>query len=758
MTNASGFKALRKAWIVAMLAGSSQAALAQSAPDASDDDSEIIVSARKTDERLQDVPIAVTAITEAALNARGVGSVTELQRIAPNLQFTPGQGGNTSGIAPFIRGVGENDFIITTDPAVGTYIDGVYIARTFGASAEMLDVERVEVLRGPQGSLFGKNTIGGAINIISKLPGDQAEFEGDLRYGSFNNIRVRARVATPLSEGLSVSLSGMGEWRDGWQKIPSGRDLGNRNLITGRLALRYESGPFEAIASVDGLRRRQHANAHSMIDFVPGFFSGLQSGFIAPCCTVPSRIDRTDSSLELNRDEADAVNGSLTLSYDLGGATLKSISAYRWVSALFGRDGDASSTLNYAGDIHDETARQFSQELQLSVPLGGRGNLLLGAYYFREKTQDLTRLYVADGLYNIIRTIPPFSDPAFPGGPSLATLLDFNLDFDNRQTTVNYALFGNATFDLTDKFTLELGGRYTHETKDFFQAANRIYSNQPLLFGTPSYTLDDSWDAFTPRASLSYKFWPNLMAYASWSKGFRSGGFDGRPTSLEEVGSYDPEKLTAYEIGLKSSFSDLVTINIAAFQNEYRNQQLLISTVSAATGLIVVRTENAGQSRIRGLEVETDIRVTPRLRITGALGLLDAKYLRYVSVIAGVPTDVSSRKLKQAPDISANLGIAYTMPMGDELAATFRLDTAYRSKTYIDVENTEGLSAPDHAIINASATFDLPIEGLALRFAVDNLTNKRVIAAGFDGRGAFGFLEAYYNDPRRYSVTLSFRH
>jgi iron complex outermembrane recepter protein len=744
---------------IALLAigGNPQQSLAQDAPDANERADDIIVTARKQSERLQDVPIAVTALSEAALEARGIGSVTDLQRVAPNLQFTPGQGGNTSGIAPFIRGVGENDFIITTDPAVGTYFDGIYIARTFGASAEMLDVERVEVLRGPQGSLFGKNTIGGAINVITKVPGDAAEYEGDIRYGTLNNFRVRARAAVPLSDSLAISLSGMGEWRDGWQKIPSGRHLGNRNLITGRFVLHYESGPFDAVASIDGLRRRQHANAHSMIDFVPGFFSGLQSAFIAPCCTVPARIDRTDSSFELNRDYADAVNGSLTLGYDLGGASIKSISAYRWVDALFGRDGDASSTINYAGDIHDETARQFSQELQLAVPIMGKGNLLLGAYYFRERTRDQTRLYVADGLFNIIRNIPPFSDPAFPGGPTLATLLDFNLDFDNRQTTTNYALFGNVTFPVDDALTIELGGRYTHEKKRFFQSANRIYSNQPLLAGTPSYTLEESWNAFTPRASLSYKFKPDLMAYASWSRGFRSGGFDGRPTSLEEVGSFDPEKLTSYEIGLKSSFADRVTINLAAFHNAYRNQQLLISTVSQQTGLIVVRTENAGRSRIQGLELETDIRVSPRLRVNAALGLLDAKYLRYVSVIAGVPTDVSFRKLKQAPDITANLGVAYSVPIGTDMAATFRVDTAYRTKTFIDVENTEGLSAPDHAIVNASASFDLPLRGAALRLGVENLTKKRVITAGFDGRGAFGFLEAYYNDPRRFWVMLSIK-
>lgn len=729
------------------------AAMAQDAGDGSD---EIIVTARKQAEKLQDVPIAVTAISNAGLEARGVGSVTDLNQIAPNLQFTPGQGGN-GAIAPFIRGVGENDFIITSDPAVGTYFDGVYVARTFGASPELLDVERVEVLRGPQGSLFGKNTIGGAINVVTRIPGQDTEMQADLRYGSYNTFRARARVAMPLSDGLSFSLAGLGEWGDGWQKVPSGKHLGNRNLITGRAVLHYNSGPFDAVLTADALRRRQNSAAHSMIAFVPTFFSGLQSAFLAPCCTVPSRIDRTDTSPQFNANRADAFNTSLTLSYDLGGATLKSISAYRRVKGLFGRDGDASSTINYTGDIHNERARQFSQEFQLTAPIFERGNLLLGAYYFRERSIDLTHLTVADGLYNVIKGIPPFSDPAFPGGPTLATLLDFNLDFDNRQTTRNYAVFGNAAVPLGEVVTLELGGRYTHEAKDFTQIATRVYAQQPLFLGMPGFRLKKSWNNFSPRVSLSAKLRENILTYASWSRGFRSGGFNGRPTSAEEIGIYNPEKLEAYEVGIKSQFGNVLTLNLAAFHNQYRDQQLLISTISKNTGLPVVRTENAGKSRINGLELEGDLRVSPRLRINAALGLLDAKYQKYVSVIAGVPTDVSFRKLKQAPDITANLGVAYTLPTGATTDAVFRVDTAYRSATWIDVENTPELRANDHAVVNASATFDLPVEGAKLRLAVDNLTNKQVPVAGYDARTSFGFVEAFYSEPRRYWVTLSWK-
>ena len=709
---------------------------------------EIVVTARRREEKLQDVPIAITAIGGAQLDSRGFDGVTDVGQVAPNLQFTPGQGGNSGGVSAFIRGVGENDFIITSDPAVALYIDGVYVARSFGATTELLGIDRIEVLRGPQGSLFGKNTIGGAISVVSRVP-TGGRLEGDIRYGSFNDVRLRANVEAGLSDNLAIGVAALGEWGEGWQKVPSGKNLGNRNVQAGRLTLHYDASPIDAVLTVDGLRRRQNSTPHSMLSFTPTFFSGLQSGFIAPCCTAPDSINRTDTTDFLNRDDTDAANATLTLSADLGGGTLKSISAYRWVHAIFGRDGDASAAVNYAGDIHDESARQISQELQYSTSLFDRGSLLLGAYYFREKSRDDTLLYVADGLYP--RLIAAGFDPA------LATALDFNIDFANRQKTTNYALFGNATFDVTEALTLELGARYTWEKKVWNQSAMRIYSQQPLLAGMPSYRLGEDWKAFTPRASLSYKFTPDILGYVSWSRGFRSGGFNGRPTSVEEIGSYDPEYLTAYEAGLKTTLGGLVTLNLSAFRNDYKDQQLLISTVSPNTGLIVVRTDNAGKSRIQGIELEADVRVSRELRLSGSFGYLDAKYLRYTSVIGGVPTDVSFRNPKQAPDLTASGSIVYSAALSDSVDASFRLDAAYRSLIWIDVENSPLMRAPDHAILNASAEFTLPAKGLSLRLAVDNLTDKRVLTAGYDASTSFGFVEGYYNEPRRYWATLSFR-
>lgn len=713
---------------------------------------DIVVTARRREEKLQDVPIAVTAVSQASLDSRGFDAVTDVQQVAPNLNFTPGQGGNSGGIAAFIRGVGENDFIITSDPAVGLYMDGVYIARTFGATTELLGIDRIEVLRGPQGTLFGKNTIGGAINVVSHVPDGSSRLQADIRYGSYNTVRARANVEGALTDTLSLGISALGEFGEGWQKIPSGDNLGNKNVVAGRATLHYDGGPFDAVLTVDGLRRRQNSVPHSMLGFNnAAFFPILQNTFLGPCCSVPGRIDRTDSTPFLNRDDTDSANAALTLSYDIGAGTLKSITAYRWVKAVFGRDGDATAAVNYAGDIHHEKARQFSQELQYVTPLfNDRGNLLIGAYYFHENTRDDTRLVVADGLLAAMQAAPDELLDAFGLDRAALPFIDFNIDFFNRQKTTNYAVFGNFTYDLTDALTVEVGGRYTYEKKRFTQRSLRVASQLPLIPGFYPYTLRDNWDAFTPRASVSYKFTPSIMGYASWSRGFRSGGFNGRPTAEVEIGSYDPEYLTAYEVGVKTALGPVI-LNVAAFRNEYKDQQLLVNKTNLNVGY-----ENAGKSRIQGIEVELDARVTPRFRVSGSLGLLDAKYLEFATVINGEPVDLTNRKLKQAPEITGSLSLVYTAPITDELGATFRADTTYRSLTYVDVENSP-LRAPDHAILNLSADFELPWRGTSLRFGVDNVTNKQVIVAGFDGSASFGFMEAFYSDPRRYSVTLAIR-
>ena len=722
---------------------------------------EIIVTARRREERLQDVPIAVTALGGKALETRGFQQITSIEQAAPNLQSTPGTGGKSGSFSMFIRGVGEYDFIVTSDPAVALYIDGVYVPRSFGANTQLLGIDRIEVLRGPQGSLFGKNTIGGAVNVTTHKPTGERSLEVDVMGGSYGTWRGRLNAETPLTDDLSLGVSVMGRTSDGWQKLDTGGALGDENIVAGRTTLRWQPEGLDAVLSVDGLHQRQNSGSHNMLAFQPTFFSILQSSLMAPCCTVPTSKNRTGSSDEVNHDDTDAFNATLTLDFDALGGSIKSISAYRWVSALFGRDGDASSAVNYAGDVHDERSRQLSQELQYSGKFADdRGQVLLGLYAFQEKSRDHTQLFTAKGLYNALVAATPEQIAALPfplGGPETYPYLDFNVDFRNRQTTTNYAVFGNVNYKLTDALTLDLGGRYTWEKKKFHQRSTRIDAQIPFLAGVPEYTLEESWSNFSPKATLSYRFSRDIMGYATYSQGFRSGGFNGRPTSPEEIGSFDPEKLTSYEVGLKTELFDRkLRLNVDAFYNSYKNQQVLIT--GERNGIIVAITENAGKSRMWGFEGEFDARVTSFLTLNGSLGYLNSRYLRYDSMNGdGQLVDLSNLRLKHAPKWTANIGAQLDLPVTDNLDFMARVDAAYKSSSAIDTANSPLLVTPKHILVNGTIGLSMPDKGWNLKVQVENLTNRRILVEGFDAASTFGFVEGVYTPPRRVFATVGYR-
>jgi len=721
---------------------------------------DIVVTARRREEKLQNVPIAVTALNSAAIEARGFQQITNVEQSAPNLQSTPGTGGKSGSFSMFIRGVGEYDFIVTSDPAVALYIDGVYVARSFGANTQMLGIDRIEVLRGPQGSLFGKNTIGGAVSITTRKPGDETHLQADIMGGSYGTLRGRINAETPLTSQLSLGVSALGRRSDGWQKLDTGGALGDEGIISGRATLRWQPEGLDAVLSVDGLHQRQNSTAHNMLTFQPSFFSILQSALIAPCCTKPASKNRTASTDLLNHDDTDSVNVSLTLDFDLLGGSIKSISAYRHVDALFGRDGDASSAINFSGDVHDERASQWSQELQYSRTFNEeRGRILIGGYAFHERALDNTTLYTAKGLYQALLAATPEQIAAlpFPLPPPFAyPFLDFNVNFDNRQTTVNYAVFGSFNYKLTDQFSVDLGGRYTYERKRFFQRATRIDANIPFLAGVPEYRLKDSWKNFSPKVTLSYQATPDVLGYATFSQGFRSGGFNGRPTSPPEIGSYDPEKLTSYELGVKSELFDrTLRLNGAFFYNTYRDQQVLVT--GQRGGIIVAFTENAGKSRLWGLEGEFNARISEIFSIDGSVGYLNSKYLRYDSIDAsGNPVDLSGLRLKHAPKWTANLGGQLTVPLAEDVVGRARIDGAYKSNSAIDTKNTPLLRTPNHILVNASVGVDLPRRGWEAKVQVENLTNRRVLVEGFDVLDAFGYIEGIYTPPRRVFATIGY--
>jgi iron complex outermembrane receptor protein len=707
---------------------------------------DVVVTARRRSESLQDVPIAVTAVTGESMEARGFSSLTDIQQMTPNLTFTPGTGGSSGQMSAYVRGVGEYDYIVTTDPAVAVFFDGVYQGRPFGALTSLMGIERVEVLRGPQGSLFGKNTIGGAISVVLQKPTGSNSGEVDLKVGSYDYAQVRGQYDMALTDDLSMSVSALGRWGDGWQELDSGGTKGDTDQIAGRTSLRYTKGEFDAVLTVDGYRQRQNAAPNNMIAFQPGFFSDLYSTFVEPCCTVQPDISRTDVTPVLNIDNADAGSTTLVMDFPAFGGDMKSISAARYSRVAFARDGDASVT-NYSGDRQDITSRQFSQEFQLSHDLyDGKVTTLAGLYAYHERARQKTLLVTAWGLY------PKLLEAGFD--QAMAEALDFNVNFDQTQETNNLALFGNATIRMNERLSFDVGARLTYEEKEFEQTAQRIFAQVPLIPGVPGYELDESWTNFSPKVSVNYEFSDEVRGYAIVSQGFRSGGFNGRPTSVEGIGSFDPEILTSYELGLKNDLLDRrLRLNLSAFYNQYEDMQVNVSF--PVLGGVVVRTENAGKARIWGIEAEGRYIANDWLSFEGAVGYLDAAYEEYTSRDAnGTLLDYSGLDLKHTPPWTASLGAVITGRLG-QFDTTFRLDAAYMDEQYSDTQNQPLLKGEAHTLINSSLNFAAD-NGLSFGIEGQNLTDEQVIKEGYDGAGSFGFIEAYYNPPRRIFATVKY--
>lgn len=739
---------------------------------------EVVVTAQRVEHNLQSTPVAVTAITSDFLDRFDLRNLTSLQNAAPNLVFNPGGGGSSSQVNAFIRGVGEFDFLLTTDPAVGLYMDGIYMARTFGATLELADVERVEVLRGPQGTLFGKNNIGGAISVTTRKPTGSGASRAQLSVGNYSSVSADLYTDQALSETLSLGASLLYRKSDGWQVRP-GRDGGQENKLGGRATLAWKpSDAFDSTLSLEFISQDQTSNANVMIAFVPGadFFSPLFNGFVAQpntCCTVNS-LKHSAAEGPLNRDNLHGTAFTWTNSWQLTDAVqLKSITGLRQTHADFGRDGD-NGAFNYNGDMHNEHHNQFSQEIQASGKTD-RFNWVGGVYYFKERTRDQTQLVTASGLYDALNAL----GPTHPSGLWFARYaLDFNLDFDNRQTTEDYAAYINGDLKFTDRLSLEAGVRYTKEKKAFSQYALRRESHSSLFLPTNPFTglLDEStvtppsdkcsdvydqgtrydcsasWSDVSPRLGLTYQWSDDVFGYVSASRGFRSGGFDGRPTQLSGVNDFKPEHLKSYEVGLKTLLADhRVRLNTAAFYNQYDDKQVLL-----IFGTTVV-TQNAAKASVYGFETDLDAAVTEHFMLRGSLGYTHGKYNRWFDPNAvGGPADYSKRKLRNAPEWTANLAGVYDLPVRDGAVVRLLGNLSYVADMYLDSENSAVLHAGARTLVDAGIFYVGRDERFEVGVQAKNLTDAQELVGGVNLLSFFGYAEGYYNAPRRFFLTVKY--
>ena len=701
---------------------------------------EIVVTARRRPELLQRVPVSVIALSEKDLEARSVTNTRDLQNFIPNLTFAPSQNVGEGAGNIFIRGIGQEDFGIGAEPGVGFYVDGVYFARPLGTILNLTDVARIEVLRGPQGTLFGKNTIGGAINVVSTMPRDVRESHFSIIAGNYDRVELRGVANEPISDKIFLRLSIGIVSRDGYlRRLPppvpiaqleqvnqarfNSRNEGDDQSQGGRLQLRWLiTETLSADLSLDGSRRRNRQGATHLDAIDPrfGIFpqinrlirEGKLPGPEIANNLSPNDFLRTHASGETFTNQ-DFWGASALLTKQLGTNTLKFIGAYRGLRSRIRTDTDGLYFDIAPSDLN-ANQRQFSGELQFA---GGTDRLSYTAGIFL--LGERGRLPPTSSIMNkILYTCGCYYAP---GSPPLFTT-------EPRQLrSGSYAAYAQGNYKITDRLSATLGGRYTHEKKKLDGKVLLLDAGlEPTNIVVATGTNSDQWNAFTYRAGLEYQATPDVMAFGSIASGFKSGGFNVRGApELPNMGfaSFKPETARTYEIGLRSEWlQGRLRINATLFQTNYHDIQLRQQTLIA--GVFTTLIENAAKARIRGAEVELTTAPLKGLTVSAAYGHLDPKYLD-VGQVRGLTL---SSRFQRTPRHSFSGSVNYEVPLR---SGTLELhgDYSYRSKEQFQVIPAMNDQA-GYGLLGARLTVRTRDKDWSFALFGTNLTDERYRTAG----------------------------
>ena len=744
-------------------------------------DQQIVVTARRRNELLLDVPVAVTAYSGEQLDRQGALDITDIADTTPNVTLEVSRGTNST-LTPFIRGIGQQDPVAGFEQGVGLYLDDVYLNRPQAAVLDIYDVERIEVLRGPQGTLYGRNTIGGAIKYVTRrIPTDGPHAMLRTNVGTHGQFDAIAQLSTPLTQSLRIGaavarLSNTGFGRN----LTTGQRNYNKDIWAARGTIEFEPAP-DTFFRLSGDYTWDDSNPRGGHRLIPNLVTGEQ-----PLGNV------FDTEGSLNDPKQRVRSGGVALHGEIGlndWLKFRTITAYRKDRSDTPIDFDATPAVDVDVPAIYKN-HQFSQEFQLVAdkgPLQG----VAGFYYLNASAFDVfdVRLYT---------TLPS----ALPG---LTAATSGNVK------TKTWAAFTDLTYNFTPQWSVSLGGRFTNDKRHAVVIRrNLLEGGSPELGGSDGYDvghqlggLTSNFEgsrkdtAFTPRASVTFKPTPDHTIYASYSKGFKGGGFDPRglttqapsqsPQDIYDFMAFDPEKVDSYEIGWKASlFNRRLQFATAIFDAEYKDVQVPGSAGCVVNGIATFCgiTTNAGKARFRGVEVETNARLaqdfaTPgdRLNLAGTLGYLDAKYLQFITNIPGVgPVDVAKdRKIQNTPKWTLSGSLDYTTPLADG-----RLDlnttVSYRSKSQQFELRTPMLDQPGFALWDANIVWRSAGNRYEIGLHGKNLLNKKYIVAGYNflnqdpftgnfvGRGVLvpvgqpgldptlgttGVLTGYYGNPRQ---------
>ena len=732
---------------------------------------DIVVTARRREESLLDVPIAVSAFTGAQLEAQGTIDITDLSNVTPSVTLETSRGTNNT-LTAFIRGVGQQDPVAGFEAGVGLYLDDVYLNRPQAAVLDIYDVERIEVLRGPQGTLYGRNTIGGAIKYVTRRLGDEPTVRARASYGSYDQADLVVSASAPLGDsGFKLGLAGARLSRGGFgDNLSTGRENYNKDVWAARGTLQFEpSSELFVRLSADYTRDKSEPRGGHRI--IPDLAAPFQ---------FPVLRDVYDSRGGLVSPEQDveAYGGSLFVeARPSEWLTVRSITGYRKDDSATPIDFDALPAVDVDVPAFYNN-EQFSQEVQFLVDTGGL-NALLGLYYLDAEAATVF-------------------DVRLPGTVTALT--------QGLVRTDTVAIFGDATYDFSPQFSVSVGGRYTWDTRRSRVVRNVYLGPSPAFGGTTNplvrqtdFLGSGDFNKFTPRASVSFKPTPDHNLYASYAKGFKGGGFDprgvataapdlngngvrGDPADVYDFLSFDPETVDSYEVGYKASLFDRrVNVALAAFHARYKDVQVPGSIGQTVNGVqsFVGITTNAGRARINGFEAEVSatlfedvLGVGDRVTFAGSFSHLDAKYKRFIDA-RGI--DVADRRgFQNTPKYTFSETIGYSVPVGEgsvDASATL----SYRSFTQQFELRTPGLDQPAFGLLDANVVWNVD-DRFSIGVHGRNLLDKQYIVSGYNfllqnpdtgdylrtaagalrpSLGNEGVLTAYYGNPRQVFATAT---
>ncbi|EJL34447.1 outer membrane receptor protein [Caulobacter sp. AP07] len=715
---------------------------------------EIVVTAFKREERLQEVGATITALSAQTLRSSRIGGVADLSSYAPNVDIKE----TVPGALPTVtmRGIGLDDFSTTSSPAAGVYLDEVPLSSPGLMSGDFLDLARIEALKGPQGTLYGRNTTAGALNIISARPEKDFGALAKVGYGDYRAFEAEGMVNVPLSDSVQLRLSGktIQQGRGYWKSTlladgtPGERDIGSRDVWLGRVQLAAQ--PTDALSinlKLEGQRTRSEMG-------VPKTFGAFTPGApFVPCAPVLAGhtdntqcVDafgyRNSHSSPYRGDwagefpyEIDQVNATSLVNYDLNGFSLTSVTGYINFARFYHIDVDATPRQQF-DYLENEAVRQFTQEFRVGKDTA-LVDLLGGAFVSWD--------HVLGDNVNQSDQWPLLLFGAASGSGKTT----YN------QTTRSAALYANATWHLRSDLDLVTGLRYTGEERHY--AGGTTFITPSPLVGVNDTFLDDKIHDHnvTWKLGLNYRLTPDVLLYGSAARGVKSGGFfSGFTNNAAQLLPYRPETLTAYELGAKTQPASSLILNGAVFYYDYSDPQTFVRYVDPVTTLSVQKVGNVDGAKVYGAEVDANWRPVTGLSLNAGLGLLHTRLSSFTTAAGVIP---AGNRLPNAPKATFNGSARYEWSIGQGLTAALQGEAHYSGAVFKEASNDPLIAAGAYWLFNARATIARPDDHWELAVWGKNLSDKLYEVQG-NNLSSLGLLNRNYNTPRTFGVELTYRY